>query len=107
MLTKEQLEAHSIKPEMPEKGIIEKVSVDIEVKLASDYDRFSNGSFLMSISNVPFKTGDNSIEGSLRVSVGGNEADVQLGQRTWRINLSALVQAALDADEKYLKEQRQ
>lgn len=92
----------SEKTTMPEKPIIETSVQHIHMKLAADHDRFSDSTVLMSATEASFKTPDGS-KGKIFVSIGGNEADVVIGERTWRINLSALAHAAWDCDQSYLK----
>ena len=93
-------------PRMPEQAILETVKQDITVELAGDSDRFSSSTLLMRITHATFKAPDGTT-GEIYVGVGGNAADIKLGNRTWRINLSALAQAAWDADQSYLAKQEQ
>lgn len=91
-----------MKPKMPETPITEIVHVLVTPQLAADRDRYSSSTILLSMSKAAFKAPDGS-EGVIYVGVGGNVVDVTLGERTWRINLAALAEAAWIADQAYLK----
>jgi hypothetical protein len=94
------------KPLMPEVDITETVPTEVTAKLAADHDRFRNSTVFLSITQATFQSPDGS-EGRLYVSAGGNAVDVKFGERCWRINLSALAQAAWDADQAYLAKMKQ
>lgn len=92
-------------PKMPETPIVEVATVDIAATLTADHDRFSNSTFLMSMAQCTFKTPDGA-DGTIYISMGGNEIEVVLGQRSWRIGLAPLAEAACQADVKYLAKQK-
>jgi hypothetical protein len=87
-----------------EKDSIKKTStVEVEAVLSTDYARYSNGTIMMSATSASFKT-PSGVEGKIYTSMGGNEVEVKIGGRSWRVNLSALVCAVIDIDEAYQKE---
>jgi hypothetical protein len=94
----------AIKPKMPEEGIIKEVVVCVPVRLTSDFNRYSNGTILMSITRATFTLPDGRT-GSIHVSVGGDSAEIEFGgKRSWNVKLNPLVDAALEAEKIYLAE---
>ena len=90
------------KPKLPE--IVKQDSVPLDFKLASDFDRFSNGSILMTITEASFKHPDTGEQEHIRVSMGGNELEVTSGSRRWRVSFNEIVLAALRVDAAFVKE---
>lgn len=91
-----------MKPKMPKEPITKKVFVEIEARLSRDHDRYSTSTILMSAAHATFTLPDGST-GDVYTSMGGNEVEVRFGQRTWRVNICGLVEAALEADKLYLQ----
>ena len=85
-------------------SIKKEVTANVEFTLAKDFDRFSNGTILLSATNATFKVPDTGEDGSVCVDLGGTVIEVTFGSRAWRLNIAAIVSAAHDADVEYRKE---
>jgi hypothetical protein len=92
------------KPKLEPESIKKEVSATLQFTLGQDFDRFSNGSIMLTATNATFVTPDTNEKGSVGVDLGGTVIEVCFGLRSWRINVAALVSAAHDADVEYRKE---
>jgi hypothetical protein len=83
------------KPKYEPHSIVEKVTPpEVEVNLWCDMDRFSNGSI-----HGGFHLASYSEEKAKGIiTAGGDEITISVNGRTWGINLSTLVQLAVNAD---------
>ena len=85
------------KPKYEAGSIKESFIAQGEAVLWSDMERFSNGHLHMGWSLATFQ--HEGKEG--QVTGGGKEITVSVNGRTWGISLETLIEAAIQADEKY------
>ena len=91
------------KSAMPEGGITEKVGANIGVELMNDFENFSNGHMLMTITEV--KIGKEGKElGVIRFDMNGMAVQAIIGKRSWMISVRELWPIFLEADERYRKD---
>lgn len=91
----------SEKPKLEKNSVVKTIDVKLDISLGADFERYSSGSMLMTMSKATFK-GDG-VEGTLCVDMGGTIVEVSLGSRRWRIKLADLIPAVMEADSQYLK----
>ncbi len=91
-------------PALVPDSIKKEVDAKMEFTLSKDFDNFSNGSIMLSATNATFEVPDTGEEGSVCVDLGGTVIEVNFGRRAWRLNIAAIVSAALAADVEYRKE---
>lgn len=78
-----------------------KVQAELNFRLASDFDRYDNGSIVMCGTNATF-TLPSGEAGSVGVDLGGTLIDVQIGKRNWVVKMEDIVGACLKMDAQYL-----
>lgn len=91
----------SEKPKLERNACQHIVDLKLPISLGADFERYSSGSMLMTMSKATFK-GDG-VEGTMCVDMGGTVVEVSLGSRRWRIKLADLIPAVMEADLRYLE----
>jgi hypothetical protein len=93
------------KPQVGERQEFPKVAPTITVfgltfKLLHDFDRYTNGSMLMKISDTTVTFTDGKVEGQFGTAMGGTMF-VQIGNRTWVMDdRDRFIRAFLEAEER-------
>lgn len=74
----------------------------IKAELMSDFDRYSDGHIMMSITNCPVHHKKKEV-GSVNFAVNGTAVGITVGKRTYSIDCEQLFAAVMVADEQQRK----
>jgi len=93
------------KVSFPKEGISETIKADVNVKLIHDFDRFSNGHMLMTITEATVHDKDGKEVAKIRVDMGGSTVQAIIGGRSWTISIRELWPIFAEADKNYLEKE--
>lgn len=78
-----------VKAAFPKEGVAKTITLPVKVKLLHDFDRYSNGSMMMTITDVQVKK-DDKVMGNIRVDASGASIGCSIGRRMWSISVDQL-----------------